>query len=297
MAFATNDHVELYYETFGPANAEPLLLINGLGSQCINYDVELCQQFVDNGFFVIRFDNRDVGLSSKLDDFTPHLKDLNAAMREGSEANVPYRLSDMANDALKVLDALGVDATHVVGVSMGGMIVQQLAIDHPDRLKSVTSIMSTTGDRDVGQASPEVAALFYAPPGQDRDSVIERSQALEALYTSPTEYDPNRTAQRVGAAFDRCFCPRGIARQLAAVIASSSRSERLHDVRVPTLVLHGRADTLIDISGGVRTAESIPGARFVAIEGMGHDLAPRYWETIVTLISDHARESSDASPD
>ena len=295
MPLAANEAVELYFETLGYADDEPLLLINGLGGQCINFDVELCQKFVEKGFFVIRFDNRDVGLSSKLDDFTPHLKDVNAAVREGRDAHVPYRLSDMANDALAVLDALGIATAHVMGVSMGGMIVQQLAIDHPERLTSITSIMSTTGDRDVGQASREVAVLFYAPPGHDRESVIARSQSLEELFTSPSEYDPARTARRVGAAFDRCFCPKGIARQLAAVVASGSRSERLRSVRTPALVLHGRADTLIDISGGVRTAKSIPGARFEAIDGMGHDLAPRFWETIVALISDHAKAATGSS--
>jgi pimeloyl-ACP methyl ester carboxylesterase len=293
MPFATNATVELYYETFGERGGETLLLVNGLGSQCINYDVELCELFVERGFFVIRFDNRDVGLSSKLDEFTPHLSDVAAARRDGREAKVPYRLSDMANDAVAVLDELGVSSAHVMGLSMGGMIVQQMAIDHPDRLSSITSIMSTTGDPDVGQASPEVAALFYAPPGKDRDGVIARSQALEELYTSPSEYDPRRTAQRVGDAFDRCFCPRGIARQLAGVMASGSRSEALRSVDVPALVLHGTADTLIDISGGERTAECIHGARFVGVDGMGHDLPPRFWATVVEEVTSLARTTGD----
>ena len=209
---------------------------------------------------------------------------------------VPYRLSDMANDAIAVLDTLGVERAHVLGMSMGGMIVQQMAIDHARRLSSMTSIMSTTGDPDVGRASPEVAALFYAPPGRDRASVIARAQELESLYYSPSEYDPARTAQRVGAAFDRCFCPRGVARQLAAVAASGSRSEALRALRVPTLVLHGDADTLIDLSGGERTAQCVPGARFVAIDGMGHDLAPRYWPTIIDEVTDFARSVTSPKP-
>lgn len=292
MPFAANGPVELYYETFGPPGGETLLLVNGLGGQCINYEVEFCQMFVDRGFFVIRFDNRDVGLSSKLDAFTPHLKDVAAALREGRAPDVPYRLSDMADDAVAVLEALEVETAHVAGVSMGGMIVQQLAIDHPSRLRSMTSIMSTTGDRDVGQASPEVAALFYAPPGEDRATVIARSQVLQRL-TSPTSFDPDRVAQRVGDAFDRCFCPRGVARQLAAVVASGSRTQSLGRVEVPTLVIHGDEDGLIDISGGVRTAQCIPGARFLAIAGMGHDLAPRHWATIVGAIGDHARAATE----
>ena len=295
MPFATNGPLELYYETFGTPGGMALLLVNGLGSQCINYDVEFCRMFVDRGFFVIRFDNRDVGLSSKLEDVTPRLSEVATAVREGREANVPYRLSDMADDAVAVLDALGVDVAHVMGVSMGGMIVQQLAIDHAERLVSMTSIMSTTGDRDVGQASPEVAALFNAPPGHDRDTVIARAQALQRLYTSPTEYSPERVAQRVGDAFDRCFCPRGVARQLAAIMASGSRTQRLTSLDLPVLVMHGDADTLVDISGGVRTAQCIPGAQFVAIPGMGHDLAPRYWATIVESISDHAASAGDGA--
>jgi pimeloyl-ACP methyl ester carboxylesterase len=291
MAYATNDDVELYYETFGEPGKETLLLVNGLGSPCINFDVALCEKFVDRGFFVVRFDNRDVGLSTKLDGFTPRIADVVKAVRSGTPADVPYRLADMANDAAAVLDTLEVAKAHVMGTSMGGMIVQQLAIDHPQRLRSMTSIMSTTGDRDVGQSSTAVAELFYAPPGTDRATVIERSQALERLYTSPGQFDPSRCAQRVGDAFDRCFSPRGVARQLAAVIASGSRSEALRSVHVPTLVLHGDADTLIHLSGGVHTAECIPGARFVPIAGMGHDLAPIFWDRIVQLISGHALAS------
>lgn len=291
MAFATNESVELYYETFGEPGNETLLIVSGLGSQCINVDTALIQKFVDRGFFVVRYDNRDVGLSTQLDAFTPRVSDVVTAVRSGKPADVPYRLSDMASDATAVLDAVEVPVAHVMGMSMGGMIVQQLAIDHPQRLRSMTSIMSTTGDPDVGQSSAEVAALFYAPPGTDRASVIANAQALERLYTSPGQFDLERSAQRIGDAFDRCFSPLGVARQLAAIIASGSRSEALRSVRVPALVIHGDADTLIDISGGVRTAQCIPGARFVEIAGMGHDLAPIFWDRIVQLVGGHALAS------
>ncbi len=294
MSFATNGLVRLYYETFGERSGDALLLVNGLGSQCINYDVAFCQRFVDHGFFVIRFDNRDVGLSSKLEEFTPRLGDVATAVREGQEVRVPYRLSDMADDCVAVLDALGVERAHVVGVSMGGMIVQQLAIDHADRLVSMTSIMSTTGDRDVGKSTPEVTVLFNTPPGEDRETVIARAQALQRLYTSPTEFSVERVAQRVGDAFDRCFCPKGVARQLAAIIASGSRTQTLTSIDVPTLVIHGEADTLIDISGGVRTAQCIPGAQFISIPGMGHDLAPCFWGTIVDAVTGLARAADDS---
>ncbi len=291
MGFATNAHVELYYETFGEPGNETLLIVSGLGSQCINVDTALIQKFVDRGFFVVRYDNRDVGLSTQLDDFTPRVSDVVTAVRSGKPADVPYRLSDMASDAAAVLDAVEVPVAHVMGMSMGGMIVQQLAIDHPQRLRSMTSIMSTTGDPDVGQSSAEVAALFYAPPGTDRASVIANTQALERLYTSPGQFDVERSGQRIGAAFDRCFSPRGVARQLAAIIASGNRSDALRTVRVPALVIHGDADTLIDVSGGARTAQCIPGARFVEIAGMGHDLAPIFWDRIVQLVSGHALAS------
>ena len=295
MPVASNGPVDLYYESFGHRGNDTLLLINGLGSQCITYDVALCEKFVDDGFFVIRFDNRDVGLSSKLDEVTPRIADVVSAVRAGSVPDVPYRLSDMALDAVAVLDANGVASAHVVGMCMGGMIVQQMAIDHPERLRSLTSIMSSTGDADVGHSSPDVAELFYTPPGNDRETVIVRRQALDRLCTSPSQYDADRVAQRVGDAFDRCFCPRGVARQLAAIIASGSRTPALRSVRVPALVLHGDADTLIDISGGIRTAESIPGAHFVAIPGMGHDLAPFYWDEIVATITAHARSVASAT--
>src|ERR1019366_2004419 len=247
-----------------------LHLINGLGSQCIAYDVALCEKFVENGFFVIRFDNRDVGLSSKLNDVTPRIADVGSAVRTGSVPDVPYRLSDMALDGVAVLDASGVASAHVVGMSMGGMIVQQMAIDHPERLRSLTSIMSSTGDADVGHSSPDVAELFYTPPGNDRETVIERRQALDRLCTSPSQYDADRVAQRVGDAFDRCFCPRGVARQLAAVIASGSRTPALRSVRVPALVLPGEADPLNHISGGIPPPESNPGDRCAEIRGIGH---------------------------
>jgi pimeloyl-ACP methyl ester carboxylesterase len=295
VPFASNADVDLYYETFGQPGDATLLLINGLGSQCINYDVEFCQMFVDQDFFVVRFDNRDVGLSTQYEGVMPKYSDVIAAVRARQEIDVPYRLSDMANDALAVLDALGVERAHVLGVSMGGMIVQQLAIDHPERLLSMTSIMSTTGDRDVGQARAKVAELFYSPPGHDRETVIARAQALQALYSSPSEFNVERVAQRVGESFDRCFNPQGVARQMMAVAASGSRTKALQSVKIPTLVIHGDADGLIDISGGVRTAQCIPGAQFLAIAGMGHDHPPRYWDTIVDAVSTHARTAGAIS--
>ena len=288
MTYATSANVSIYYETFGEATSPALLMVNGLGAQCINFDVELCQLFVDRGFFVIRFDNRDVGLSTQFDEFTPSFIDVVTALREGRVPSVPYRLSDMANDAVTVLDALHIERAHVMGTSLGGMIVQQMAIDHPNRLLSMTSIMSTTGDTDVGHPSPAVAVLFYGARSTERATVIANRVELDRLCGSPDAFDAARVARRSATAFDRSFSPLGVARQLCAVTASGSRSTALRNVTVPTLVLHGDHDGLINISGGIRTAECIPGARFVALEGMGHDFPPAYWEQLTTLISTHA---------
>lgn len=277
MPYATNGDVRLFYETFGDPASPALLLINGLGSQCINYKPEWCRMFVDEGFFVIRFDNRDVGLSSKFD---------------GATDDPPYTLADMAADALAVLDDAGVSRAHVMGISMGGMIVQKLAIDHPGRLLSMTSVMASTGDGDVGQPTREALEFLITPSPPDREGAIARHVAANRVYGSPDHFDEERLRANAAAAYDRAHYPDGPARQIRAVVADGSRTEALREVRVPALVLHGDCDKLVDISGGRRTAEAIPGARFVALEGMGHDYPPAYWPRIVSLVSSHATSAA-----
>ncbi len=288
MPYARNGAVDIYYETFGDRGDPALLLVHGLGSQCINYHTEWCERFVMRGFFAIRFDNRDVGLSTKFDHITPDVGAVLQALRERKEPAVPYRASDMADDAVAVLDDLRIARAHVMGLSMGGMIVQQLAIDHPERLLSMASVMSSTGDPDVGQMAPEAFALLTALPATDRAAYIAWQQKLQRLIGSPAHYDADRIARMAGDAFDRSFCPAGAARQMMAVLASGSRSEALRSVRMPALVMHGDADKLVDISGGRRTAECIPGAHFEVLEGMGHDYLPVYWDRWVRLVADHA---------
>ncbi|MDQ1395669.1 MAG: hypothetical protein QOG64_928 [Acidimicrobiaceae bacterium] len=292
MPYAKNGDVEIYYDTFGDSADAALLLVNGLGSQCINYRAEWCERFAAEGFFVIRFDNRDVGKSTKFADFPPDVPAVAAAVVAGEPPRVPYTLGDMARDAIAVLDSLGIERAHVMGLSMGGMIVQTLAIEHPDRLLSMTSVMSSTGDHDVGQSAPEARTLLMSPPPADRDAFIARH--LEGIRTwgSPACIDEERLAAGAAEAFDRCFHPAGQARQLMAVMASPSRTEALGRVQVPALVLHGTADKLIDPSGGLRTAEAIPGARFVSMEGMGHDYPPEYWDRWVQLVADHAKAAN-----
>jgi pimeloyl-ACP methyl ester carboxylesterase len=274
MAYATNGDCSIYYETFGSLDDPTLLMVNGLGSQCINYHEDWCRMFVDAGFHAIRFDNRDVGVSTHYTD---------AAVDDQSAA---YGLADMADDAIAVLDAVGVRRAHVMGLSMGGMIVQQLAIDHRDRLLSMVSVMSRTGEPEYGQSTPEALSQLLAPPATDRRSAIAGHIEGLRIWGSPAHADEQRWAEEAGRAFDRCFDPGGVGRQFFAAQASGSRADQLAGVTTPSLVMHGTADTLIDISGGRRTAELIPGAKFVALAGMGHDYPPAFWPQWVDAVAD-----------
>ncbi len=294
MPYTHNGDVELYYETFGKPSDPALLLVNGLGSQCINFSEVWCEKHVAEGFFVVRFDNRDVGLSTKFAHVAPDLASIVKARTEGREPAPPYTVHDMANDAIAVLDAAGMARAHVMGFSMGGMIVQTMAIDHPGRLLSMTSVMSTTGDADVGQSSPEAHQLFMSRPPTDRESYIARHLDAIRTWGSPAYYDEERLRAFAGAAFDRCFDPAGQARQTMAIVSGSSRTAALGGVRIPTLVLHGTEDKLIDASGGRRTAEAIPGARLVLIDGMGHDYPPQFWDQLVSLVTEHAARAQSA---
>jgi pimeloyl-ACP methyl ester carboxylesterase len=263
MPTTKNGAVEIYYETFGEETDPVLLLVNGLGSQSIWYADAWCEKFAAHGYRVVRFDNRDTGLSSKLSGTT-------------------YALTDMAEDAVAVLDAVGAEQAHVLGLSMGGMIVQRLAIEHPDRLLSLTSAMSRTGEPQYGQSTPEALAILQAKPAKSRAEYIANHLAAQRVYGSKPEWlDDEWSSERAGAAYDRCFYPEGVGRQMMAIMSDGSRADALRSLRVPTLVLHGSRDTLIDPTGGRRTAEVIPGARYVEIEGMGHDYPPVVWDTWV----------------
>ena len=266
MAWARNGDCEIWYETFGDRGHPALLMVNGLGSQSINYQDAWCEMFAAEGLYVIRYDNRDVGLSSSFAD---------APVGELGNA---YTVADMAADGIAVLDAEGIDRAHVMGLSMGGMIVQTMAIEHPDRLRSMTSVMSSTGEPEYGQSTPRAFELLTAPPATDRESYVQGW--IEGLreWGSPEFFDEARLRADAERAFDRAFRPDGTGRQFLAIRASAARrAEKLRHVRVPALVMHGSADTLITPSGGERTAELIPGARFVLIEGMGHDYPPQLW--------------------
>jgi pimeloyl-ACP methyl ester carboxylesterase len=274
MSTAHNGTCEIHYDTFGSADHPALLMVNGLGSQCINYHEDWCAMFAATGLYVIRFDNRDVGLSSSYAD---------APVGDHGEA---YLIGDMARDAIAVLDAEGIDRAHVMGLSMGGMIVQVLAIEHPTRLRSVTSVMSTTGEPEYGQSTPEALALLIGAPATDRESHVANTVAGMRTWGSPAFADEARSRRNAERAFDRAFTPSGTGRQFLAIRASGPRADGLRGVTVPMLVIHGDCDTLIDQSGGRRTAELVPGARFELIEGMGHDYPPQLWQRWVDLVTD-----------
>ncbi len=262
--------IELAYETFGSAQDPPLLLVMGLATQMIGWPDELCRMLADRGLYVIRFDNRDVGLSTHLD--SAGAPDVLAVMG-GDRSGVPYGLADMADDAAGLLDALGLDAAHVVGASMGGMIAQLMVLRHPRRVRSLTSIMSTTGDPAVGTPAEAAIGVLLAPPATDRESAVQRAVDAFRVVGSPGfEFDEAGVRERAGLAFDRAHDPAGVARQMAAVLTTPDRTADLAGVAVPTLVVHGAQDPLVGVSGGRATAAAVPGAELLVVEGMGHDL-------------------------
>jgi pimeloyl-ACP methyl ester carboxylesterase len=285
---AKREGIELEYDLFGAEGAEPLLLIMGLGAQMLLWDEAFCEKLAARGHRVIRFDNRDVGLSTWLDELgVPDMSALFAAGARGEAIEVPYTLDDMADDAVAVMDTLGIDAAHVCGASMGGMIAQALAIRHPGRVRSLTSIMSTTGNPALPPASPEAMAVLTEPMPNDRDAVIERSVKADAIIGSPSyPAEEAYLRERAGRLFDRSFHPVGSARHMAAVMAHGDRRPALRQLDVPALVIHGKADPLVPVEGGIDTHEAIAGSELMLIEGMGHNLPPEVWDGIVEGIAE-----------
>jgi pimeloyl-ACP methyl ester carboxylesterase len=289
MATARANGIDIEYETFGDPADPVMLLIMGLGGQLIVWDDELCDQLAAHGFRVIRFDNRDVGLSTKIEEAP--VPDIMAVV-QGDRSSVAYSLEDMAADSIGLLDALGIDKAHVVGVSMGGMIAQVVAIEHPDRVLSLASIMSTTGDPSVGAPTPEAMAVLMRPPTQERDEVIEGEvEATKAIGSPGFPFDEERTRRRAAEKFDRSFYPEGVARQVAAVVAASDRTERLTHLDLPTVVIHGTGDPLVTPSGGEATAKAIPDSELNMVEGMGHELPPGAWPTVVEAVVGNAAKA------
>ena len=292
MPYAPVDGIELCYDTLGDPADPTILLVRGIGGQMIEWQDEFCQAIADRGFHVVRYDNRDVGLSTHLEEPVDDVFALLAAMEDGQPVTVPYLLSDMAADAVGLLDHLGVARAHVVGMSMGGMIGQVMAIEHPSRLLSLTSMMSTTGDPDVGLPTAEAIQALWAPPAKTRQEAQDGKVAHAHVWGSPGMFDEDELRRMAGELWDRDHDPSGTPRQLAAILASGSRSEALRTIDIPTLVIHGTADTLVAPSGGERTAEVVPDAKLLLIEGMGHDLPRPLWPRLVDAICSHAAQHS-----
>ncbi len=283
--------VTLCYEAFGDPDDTPILLIMGLATQMIAWHEDFCAQLAERGFYVVRFDNRDIGRSTHFD-FRPPTAPQMIRRRVGPEQ---YTLSDMAEDAACLLRELDISPAHVVGASMGGMIGQMLAAEHPEAVRSLTSIMSTTGSRLHGQPALSVYRYLLRPPPRDRDGYIERSAEVFGLVGSTGfPRDEQYIRERAGKSYDRGFDVRAGGRQLGAIVASGDRTRKLGAIRAPTLVIHGTVDKMVRPSGGRATARAIPGARLMMIEGMGHDLPRGVWPQIIDAVAEHARAADGA---
>jgi pimeloyl-ACP methyl ester carboxylesterase len=288
MPRAVNGDIKICYDTFGDGQRPALLLVMGLGAQMIAWADDWCRAFADAGRFVVRFDNRDCGLSTKLEGVDVDLAAVLAAWEgHGEMPPVPYLLSGMAGDAIAVLDDLDIDQAHVVGASLGGMIAQTMAVEHPERLRTLTSIMSTTGERAFYQWDPQVRAQLMTPPPTDRDDAIAAGVEVGRLIGSHRYFDPAEAAAASAAAYDRSFFPEGVVRQTAAIRASGSRDAGLRRLSIPTLVIHGLADSLIRPIGGQHTAEIVPGANLLLLHDMGHDLPRPLWPLLIDAILSH----------
>lgn len=288
MPAASANGITIEYETFGDPASDPVLLIMGLGGQLTMWDPKFCTALAAQGFYVIRYDNRDIGLSTWFDEAgEPDL----VALIGGATVTPTYTMSDMAADAAGLLDALGLASAHIVGVSMGGMIAQTFAIAYPERTRTLVSVMSTTGDPTVGQPQPDVLTALLAPVPATRDGAIDREANVWRVIGSPGfPFDEQMVRERAAADYDRAFHPAGMTRQVVAILFQPDRTPVLAAVSAPTLVVHGEADVLVDPSGGKATAAAIPGARLQLVPGMGHDLPPELFDETVSALVDHFRQ-------
>lgn len=285
--------VDIAYESLGDPAHPPVLLVMGLATQLVHWPRGFLDALLRRELRLVRFDNRDSGRSTHVHDAPP--ANLPAALA-GDFSSVTYTLSDMAADAVGLLDVLAIDAAHVVGASLGGAIGQTMAIEHPSRVRSLTSMMSTTGDMRVGQIHPDAMKIvFGGPPKNTRDEIVARAvRSAEAVASPMFPPDLAAVAETAGIAYDRNYDPAGVARQGVASVASGDRTELLRTIDVPTLVIHGLADTLCDPSGGRATAAAIPGAELVLLEGMGHNLPPGLWERIADHIATVVRRGQNS---
>ena len=292
MAQLQSNGLTIEYDTCGDRGADPILLIMGLGTQMIAWSADFCESLAAHGHYVVRFDNRDIGLSTKFEGARAPGR-LRYLMHHVFHTNLgaPYSLQDMASDAAGVLDALDIDAAHVVGASMGGMIAQLLTVRHPERVKSLTSLMSTSGDPRLPRAKPELVKHMIAgrPDTGDPAVMLDHTVATAKMLGSPAyPRSDEEWRELIGASLQRSFYPQGFIRQMAAIVADGSRVERLRKINAPTLVIHGREDPLVRVEGGIDTARNIKDSRLEIIEGMGHDIPPPLVRRITGLVAAHA---------
>jgi pimeloyl-ACP methyl ester carboxylesterase len=294
MAKVNANGIQIEYETFGEPASPPLLLIIGLADQLIFWDEELCEQLAQQGHYVIRFDNRDVGLSTKFEKAAvPDIVQTIETLMQGETVNPAYTMEDMSNDAVGLLDALGIEKAHICGMSMGGMIAQTIAINHPQRILSLISIYSHTGNPELPQPKPEAMKYLLTPPPEDREANIEHTLKLfRTISGSGFPLDEDWIRKVAGQAYDRAFYPQGVARQFVAILTQKNRKSELGSVSVPTLVIHGADDPLVPVEGGKDTAEAVPGSELIIIDGMGHDLPHGgAWPQIIDAIVDHMQKA------
>jgi pimeloyl-ACP methyl ester carboxylesterase len=293
-SFATVGDVEICFEEFGEPSDPTVLLVMGLGTQMLGWHEDFCRELAGRGFHVVRYDNRDAGRSTHFDE-TPPPKPLELFTRKFK--NLAYTLDDMARDGIGLLDHLGVERAHVVGASMGGMIAQGMAANHPGRVMSLTSIMSTTGSRRVGNPALKVYPFLLGRPPRDKDDYVERIERLFGIVGSPGfERDPEELRAVLRESYDRDPSPAGTPRQLAAILAAGNRKRDVSRITQPTTVVHGDSDKLVARSGGKATARAIPGAKLVLIEGMGHDLPRGVWPRIIDAIVENAARAQTKVP-
>lgn len=295
MPKAKSNGIEIEYETLGNPSDPPILLITGLALQLIAWPDEFCKLLVDQGYYIIRFDNRDIGLTTKIEwAGIPDIYDIIGKAVRKEVTNAPYLLKDMAADTVGLLDALHIASAHIVGHSLGGMIAQTIAIEYPERIRSLVSLMSTTGRADLPLPDGEVFSQIMKMP-REREAAIAQVILIEKIITGDVfAFEEDRARNYAERSYDRSFYPRGVVRHLAAIFASGRRNEALQSVKTPALVIHGNRDPLIPIEGGKDTAKSIPGAKFLEIDGLGHYLSKAAWPTLIQAITQFIRQVETA---
>ncbi|MFX1587685.1 MAG: alpha/beta fold hydrolase [Promethearchaeota archaeon] len=285
MPKANVNNITIEYETIGDPISKPLLMITGLGSQLLAWSDEICNVLAENGFFVIRFDNRDVGLSTKFEDAgIPDMVEISAAYTRGEIPKVPYTLEDMADDAIGVLDALNIEKAHICGASMGGMIAQIIAYRHPARVLSLALIMSTTGNPELPHSKPDIMMQFFAPVPSEREAYIDEMVKRDSLITGTFPYDERQSREYRTREYDRCYYPEGIARQLAAMAVPGNIKPYISAILAPTIVIHGSEDPFNLIEAGKDIATTIPNAELLIIDGMGHSFSREVLPEIIEAL-------------